>query len=245
MEVHHHPQLEHKSKPWKEYLLEGLMIFLAVMMGFIAENIRETITNGEHVKQLATQLVRDLKNDTANLQENILYEIKLGKRIDSLYAILQQPIATIDKKELQWLINKTYNMKLFYPSLGAITAIKNELHIKQFSNSKISFFITNYEARAHVLKELEDVQEQNLTNDIKSFFKDHFTPVNMYALSHDRPVVNGDMRNLTQNDITRLGVAIVLIGSFNDDLISYDKKLKQDAVNTIRYVTKQYNLEDE
>ncbi|MFB9842968.1 hypothetical protein [Mucilaginibacter ginsenosidivorans] len=23
MEVHHHPQLEHKPKPWKEYLLEG------------------------------------------------------------------------------------------------------------------------------------------------------------------------------------------------------------------------------
>ncbi|MFI5158834.1 MAG: hypothetical protein ACHQF4_08205 [Sphingobacteriales bacterium] len=245
MEVHHHPQLEHKAKPWKEYMLEGMMIFLAVFMGFIAENIRETITNGEHVKQLAAQLVRDLKNDTTNLQENILYEKKLGKRIDSLYAVLQQPVAKIDKRELQWLINKTYNVKLFYPSMGAVTAIKNELHIKQFSNSKILFFITNYEARAHVLKELEDIQTQNLTNDVKSFFKDHFTPINMYALSHDKPVVNGDMRNLTQNDITRLGVAIVLIGGFNDDLISYDKKLKQDAVNTIQYVTRQFKIEDE
>jgi hypothetical protein len=245
MEVHHHPQLEHKPKPWKEYLLEYLMIFLAVMTGFIAENIRETITNGEHVKQLTTQLVRDLRNDTTNLQGNILYETKFGKRMDSLYVILQQPIAKIDKKEMQWLINKAYNLKLFYPSLGAITAIKNELHIKQFSNSKISLYITNYEARAHVLKELEDIQTENLTSDIKSFFKDHFTPANMYALSHDKPIVNGDMRNLAQNDITRLGVAIVLIGGFNDDLISYDKKLKKDAVNTIRYVTKQYNLEAE
>jgi hypothetical protein len=245
MEVHHHPQLEHKHKPWKEYLLEGLMIFLAVMMGFIAENIRETITNGEHVKQLTTQLIRDLRNDTTNLQENIVYETKFGKRMDSLYVILQQPAAKIDKKEMQWLINKAYNLKLFYPSLGAITAIKNELHIKQFANSKISLYITNYEARAHVLKELEDIQTQNLTNDIKSFFKDHFIPVNMYALSHDKSAINGDMRNLTQNDITRLGVAIVLIDGFNDDLMSYDKKLKQDAVNTIRYVNNQYNLSDE
>src|SRR6185437_12384486 len=98
MEVHHHPQLKHSPKPWKEYLLEGLMIFLAVMMGFIAENIRETITNSEHVKQLASQLVRDLKNDTASLQANIVYETKLGKRIDSLVVILQQPVAKIDKK---------------------------------------------------------------------------------------------------------------------------------------------------
>src|ERR1700739_4752182 len=59
MEVHHHPQLEHKPKRWKEYLLEGFMIFIAVMMGFIAENIRENINNHEHVKQLTAQLVRD------------------------------------------------------------------------------------------------------------------------------------------------------------------------------------------
>ncbi len=56
MEVQHHPQLEHKHKAWKEYLLEGFMIFIAVMMGFIAENIREDITNREHVKQLTTAI---------------------------------------------------------------------------------------------------------------------------------------------------------------------------------------------
>ncbi len=63
MEVHHHPQLDHKPKPWKEYLLEGLMIFIAVMLGFFAENIREEITNSEHVRQLTSQLVQDLKSD--------------------------------------------------------------------------------------------------------------------------------------------------------------------------------------
>jgi hypothetical protein len=39
MEVHHHPHLEKKN--FKEYLLEGLMIFVAVTMGFFAEGIRE------------------------------------------------------------------------------------------------------------------------------------------------------------------------------------------------------------
>lgn len=41
MEVHHHPDLHHKPKKRKEYFLEFLMIFLAVTMGFIAENVRE------------------------------------------------------------------------------------------------------------------------------------------------------------------------------------------------------------
>ena len=43
MEVHHHPDLHHEKKKWKEYFLEFLMIFLAVTLGFIAENIRESI----------------------------------------------------------------------------------------------------------------------------------------------------------------------------------------------------------
>src|SRR5689334_23460696 len=42
MEVHHHPQVEKKNL--KEYLLEGLMIFVAVTLGFFAETIREHIS---------------------------------------------------------------------------------------------------------------------------------------------------------------------------------------------------------
>jgi hypothetical protein len=38
MEVHHYPQGE--KKYFKDYFLEFLMIFLAVTLGFIAENIR-------------------------------------------------------------------------------------------------------------------------------------------------------------------------------------------------------------
>ncbi|HZY37757.1 MAG TPA: hypothetical protein VFE53_13960 [Mucilaginibacter sp.] len=243
MEVHHHPEVEKKGL--KEYILEGLMIFLAVMMGFMAENVRENITNYEHVKQLTTQLVGDLKNDTANLQENIIYERTLNRREDSLFTLLRQPLKKIDTKRMQLLISKNYNVKLFYPSLGAITAIKNELHLKQFSKSKISTYITGYEGRADVLKELENIQKSNLTNYLATFFKDHFTPVNMYALLHDQPVVNGEMRNLVQEDITKLDVEIAMIQAFNGDMISYDKKMKQDAVNLIKYIRKQYDLEDE
>ncbi|MFX9061656.1 hypothetical protein ABTN34_17710 [Acinetobacter baumannii] len=45
MEVHHHPHAGKKS--FKEYILEGIMIFIAVSMGFIAENIREHITDNK------------------------------------------------------------------------------------------------------------------------------------------------------------------------------------------------------
>src|SRR5437870_2335476 len=65
MEVHHHPHVEKKS--FKEYLLEGLMIFLAVTMGFFAENIRENIVNREKEKHYIKNIIADLKSDTTNI----------------------------------------------------------------------------------------------------------------------------------------------------------------------------------
>jgi hypothetical protein len=41
MEVHHHSHVEKKG--FKEYFLEFIMIFLAVTMAFIGENMREQL----------------------------------------------------------------------------------------------------------------------------------------------------------------------------------------------------------
>ena len=65
MEVHHHPDLSHKKKKFKEYFFEFIMIFLAVTMGFIAENIRERISDRNKEKEYIESLVQDLKTDTA------------------------------------------------------------------------------------------------------------------------------------------------------------------------------------
>jgi hypothetical protein len=98
MEVHHHPDVEKKG--FKEYLLEGLMIFLAVTMGFFAENIREHYHDGHLKTELASSLINDLKSDTAELAIYIDHSDRKLHQIDSLFAILQQPIDKLDNYNL-------------------------------------------------------------------------------------------------------------------------------------------------
>lgn len=86
MEVHHHPNVEKKNL--KGYILEGLMIFLAVTMGFIAENIREHITEHKNAKILAQSLLEDIKKDTASLHSLIAYSYKKRNASDSVLAIV-------------------------------------------------------------------------------------------------------------------------------------------------------------
>ena len=69
MEVHHHPHVEKKN--FKEYFLEFLMIFLAVTMGFIAENVRERIT--EHFDD-TTQILIPIDNKIVIQHNVILFE---------------------------------------------------------------------------------------------------------------------------------------------------------------------------
>ena len=121
MEVFHPPDLHHRKKPWKEYGLEFLMIFLAVTLGFFAETLREYISDNRHVRQLGAQLIHDLKNDSAVLNENMSRDTLIIKKTDSLFYLSQQPLSAIDPKKLQELVHTCYNINLFQPSSGAMS----------------------------------------------------------------------------------------------------------------------------
>ena len=80
MEVHHHPNIEKKNL--KDHFLEFLMIFLAVTMGFFAENIRESIVNNHKEKEYIISLVEDLEADTAKLNQGIQLNNEQSKGYD-------------------------------------------------------------------------------------------------------------------------------------------------------------------
>ena len=85
MEVHHHPQLHHKPKPWKEYLFEYLMIVLAVTTGFFAESLRERIGEKSKEKEYLSSMVADLRFDTTAYNTALKKIYYLRPLLDSLY----------------------------------------------------------------------------------------------------------------------------------------------------------------
>ncbi|HEV2354819.1 MAG TPA: hypothetical protein VGR89_11275, partial [Puia sp.] len=199
MEVHHHPQLEHNPKHWKEYLLEGFMIFIAVMMGFLAENIRDDISNSQHVRHLTAQLIRDMQTDTAQLHDEYNGVEEINRNNDTLFMLAQQPIANIDLKRLQILIAKAHSIYLFHPSMGAISAIKNELHLKQFSNSKMVGLIASYERHIELTHTIQDILMQYQREYLDPFIRSHFEPGNLNSVFSDKPELTPQMRNLSQD----------------------------------------------
>ena len=245
MEVHHHPQLEHKHKPWKEYLLEGFMIFIAVMMGFIAENIRENITNGEHAEQLTSQLAQDLRADIKKLDQVYNGEVKIVKSNDTLISLLQQPLKTANTQRILWFVSRSHSLWPFHPATGAISAIKGELHLKQFSNSKIIGYIATYETHTELLHLVQDITLQYQRSYFEPFLSQHFFAPAIDSVFQHLPVTKAPTHDLTQGDLSKLAASMVLIRINTNELLDDNRQARNDAVELLHYIIKQYNLKDQ
>ena len=243
MEVHHHPDLHHKKKNFKEYFLEFLMIFLAVTMGFFAENIREHFSTNEIVMQLTKQMVQELKKDTANLNRSIADQTDLRKKADSVFYMLQKPLDQIDVKKLQHLIVSCFAISPFTPSSGALTSIKNQLNLKQFSRSIISNYITDYDDEKNSVKVFEGIQLQQVLQIIQKFMQEHFSASDLYALRITGTEVSGKLRNVSPDDLDLLRADMVSIEDFNRMSENGYKSCRESALKLKEYVCKEYSLD--
>ena len=90
---------QHKGrKRLKDYLQEGLMIFVAVVMGFLAENVREGISNREKEGQYMRSYIKNLEQDSAMLQRNIFDNNHKIIYLDSLISFSRKDISTVSNR---------------------------------------------------------------------------------------------------------------------------------------------------
>jgi hypothetical protein len=69
MEIHQ-PQHPTPKNKWTEYIIEFVMLFAAVTLGFFAENIRERIGAEEKKQELLAAVVQDFKTDKSEIERH-------------------------------------------------------------------------------------------------------------------------------------------------------------------------------
>src|ERR1035437_8934700 len=136
MEVHHHPNVEKKNL--KGYILEGLMIFMAVTMGFIAENIREHITEHKNAKILAQSLLEDIKKDTASLHSLIAFSYKKNNASDSVLAIVHTPRNTWNATKFYTYMIPSVTSLPFKSTDGTYSQMKTSGTLRYFNQSLVN-----------------------------------------------------------------------------------------------------------
>jgi hypothetical protein len=147
MEVHHHPDLHHKSKKFKEYFLEFLMIFLAVTMGFFAETIREKIAESHREKDYIAGLINNAQNDTSNLIELIRSNDQELKGIDSLLKISKDNFTSYSVQDsiFFYVLEYTVNLHIFTFNDLTLVQLRNAGGYSLIKTDRVADSIALYE----------------------------------------------------------------------------------------------------
>jgi hypothetical protein len=87
MEVHHPHHPTHKKK-WSEYIIEFVMLFAAVTLGFLAENLREHQIMSHRVEQNKIAILKDLQADSINISRALDIEDSCIYRFNRVNNIL-------------------------------------------------------------------------------------------------------------------------------------------------------------
>jgi hypothetical protein len=101
MEVHHSHHPTHKKK-WSEYIIEFVMLFAAVTLGFFAENQREHYVEGLRETQFMESLMEDLAKDKSEINSARGFITTQISNIDTAISLLSKN---------QWTPE---NIKIFY-----------------------------------------------------------------------------------------------------------------------------------
>jgi hypothetical protein len=171
MEVHHHPHVEKKGL--KEYFLEFAMIFLAVTLGFFAENIREHFANSEKEKGYMESMVQDLKRDTAALNSTISFQKTIYNKIDSALKIPVEELSHIEAQDSFY-----HFFVYFYSWVAAFTRIDNT--VTQLKNAGGFSLLQNKQVKDSIT-ELNSFYERELELD-KNIYTGRWQRIDEFAM---------------------------------------------------------------
>jgi hypothetical protein len=249
MEVHHHPDLHHKPKKWKEYFLEFLMIFLAVTMGFFAESIRENVADRERESQYMKSMVEDLKSDTTTLDSNIYLKQSRIVMIDSLIYLLGFPGYKTSLNDIYYYGRSISPPANFSPNDRTIQQLKSSGGLRLIRNIEVSNNIMTYDQKMRLqIAGTED--EYNIRSEYRKAAINLFNGKVFNSMLSKIDRIEKPMNN---PDYFKADAAAInsVIGNAqylkkNDQLqIVRETELKKQATELIKMIQKEYHLENE
>jgi hypothetical protein len=135
MEVHHPHHPTHK-KNWSEYIIEFVMLFAAVTLGFFAENVREHQIVEHKTQQNLESIIFDLKKDSTLLQDRLKEYRNASLMLENLNNLsINYQLSNISKKDfLDSAINISYTLRFGTSFYINNSSYKNTIASGSFSN---------------------------------------------------------------------------------------------------------------
>jgi len=249
MEVHKHPHHVTHKKKWAEYLLEFFMLFLAVFLGFIAENIREHKVERNREKEYLRSMFEDLKTDTSTINTFYNNADSAINKIDSLITLLRRPDREKYGKTLYYFARViTTRLGRIVLTDRAFEEMKSSGSLRLINNEKLSDSISHYYAEQTRFKEQAELQIIRMTAYSELVTEIFDGAVFQQMLQRFPYKVNPPNSNppLLTNDPALINKLIGQLHYYSAIIVinsSFAKQKSEHTVNLIEMLKKEYNFQ--
>jgi hypothetical protein len=246
METHAHHIHKAPGTGWKHYVVEFLMLFLAVFCGFFAENIRETSLERHREKEFVVSVAEDLRIDIQNLDGLIKKRQSRAVRIDSLFLLLSSPDPNYYGTEIyynaRWL---TYG-GAFVNNDRTIQQLKNSGNFRLISSQQVSDSIMKYDQQVRAIAPFNNREELFIENYIVmlgEFFDGRVfnEMVDKYNVIN-RPIGNPQLLKTETIQLQKLLNAIHFFKNINYYIMNWQIDQKNRAESLLQFIQKEYQL---
>ncbi len=247
MEVHKHPHHVTHKKKWFEYLLEFFMLFLAVFLGFVAENWREHIVERNREKQYMQSLVKDLALDTLELSKGKKFRLQKIAALDSTINILGVQNTSLVTLMVYNLSREFYGSRSFFQNSGTLDQLKNSGGLRLINNRKIVDSIEAYDQQVRRMAKRDDYEGEAFVYnsrlgqklfDARSVIKTLQSSNNIKAMPDSSIIIKLNLAYLDEYLNNLMNYEFLIknnLGVFETN--------KKTASNLIQLIKKEYHLE--
>ena len=242
MEVHAHSHTP--GKKWTHYFWEFFMMFLAVFCGFLAENQREHIVEGNRAKEYAALLLEDLKNDSAYINEVTASQLLMLHRADTLLAILSSDQFINNNGKIVNLFNHVGTLVDFKPAFEInFEQIKNSGSLRYFRNKKLVSSLSEFDRLLETTAEVYRGYNNYILQNLQPFMINNLNTLQFDIFSRTVLVSDPDIYNWDKREAVLLANKINLKKTY--DVFFVNRFLKQCIEKNLALIIaikKEYHL---
>lgn len=240
------------SKKWTEYLLDFFMLFLAVFLGFLTENYRETQSNNQKEIHYIKGMMQDLKKDTAAVSFMLSVQNIILDKMDGALSIPVSRLHDINSQD-------SFFHNFFYIYSWVALFHQNNNTYTQLKNAG-GFSVIHRQETIDMITALNSFYEDNV-KDNEKYYVDYYNKiVQLGTQIMDMPMIapspNDDVYTVIPNhvevfnryDMPLLRELYSVIRYEKGVLTFYmlqEKSYMEQAEAMIRYLNKEYHLENE
>lgn len=253
MEVHHHAHPDsygNKRKKWTHYFWEFLMLFLAVYLGFLVENIREHRIEHKRADKYIESFYEDLKTDTAKSNRIIRIETTKVNRLNVFKSCYDSILQNHNPASLLVIIKNSQFNNGFGPEQRTLNQLFNAAGFRLLKNEDADS-ITSYVARCKVIENFETTVYQQSQDNLRNTF-------NQLADFPANAILSSNLPNQPNVDLDSTSLRILrtdnkpLLNEYFNNILQYMRSIvahrnmliavNKKAEGLIEYFKKKYGF---